>query len=90
VPWLLLDSADARPRRLDTTSWMLPALLLQVAGIGDDDYFAVLATLARSPDFDPHEADSAAGIDALARLHLRGELQPLLRDALGLAPAVVD
>jgi len=90
VPWLLLDSADVRPRRLDTTSWMLPALLLQAAGIGDDDYFAVLATLARSPDFDPHEAGAAAGIDALARLHLRGELQPLLRDALGLAPALVD
>jgi hypothetical protein len=90
VPWLLLDNRDRRPRHLDTASWMLPAVLLQAAGIGDDDYFNVLATLARSPDFDLRDDASAAGIDALARLHLRGELEPLLHDALGLAPARRD
>ena len=85
VPWLLLDSADPRPHRLDTRSWMLPALLLHAAGIGDDAYFSVQAALARDPEFKPDEPATAAGIDALARLHLRGELTPVLDEALGIA-----
>jgi hypothetical protein len=84
VPWLLLDNTEPRPRRLDTRAWMLPGVLLHAAGIDDDAYFSVLATLAHSQDFDPDDAQEAAGIDALARLQLRGELEPLLEDTLGL------
>jgi len=85
VPWLLHDTANPRPRRLDAHAWMLPALLLDAAGIHDDPYFNVLATLARSPDFDADDPDTARGLDALARLHLRGEFEPVLHDALGIA-----
>lgn len=84
VPWLLIDSADPRPRRLDTRSWMLPGLLLDAAGIRDDAWFNLLATLAREHDFDPGDAAGAAGLNALARLQLRGELEPVLREGLGL------
>ena len=85
VPWLLLDNREHRPHRLDTRAWMLPGLLLQAAGIRDDAWFNALATLARSQDFDPDDPHSVAGVDALARLQLRGELEPLLHDALALA-----
>jgi len=84
VPWLLLDNRERRPHHLDTRAWLLPGLLLEAAGIRDDAYFNALATLARSPDFDPDDARSIAGIDALARLQLRGELEPLMDDALAL------
>ncbi len=87
VPWLLLDSADPRPHRLDTRSWMLPALLLRAAGIDDNAYFNVLAAFAHDPDFKPDDAATKAGIDALARLHLRGELVPVLDESLGIARA---
>ena len=83
VPWLLLDNADSHPRRLDTRSWMLPAVLLHVAGIDDNAYFNVMAALARDSEFKPGDPVTAAGIDAIARLHLRGELIPVLEDALG-------
>lgn len=86
VPWLLLDTAHPRSRQLDTRAWMLPALLLDAAGIRDS-YFDVFATLAREQDFDPDDAQNAAGMSALARLHLRGELVPVLDEALDIPPA---
>ncbi len=86
VPWLLLDTTEPRSRRADTRSWMLPALLLDQAGIRDDPYFNVIASLAGEPDFDPDEPATATGMAALARLHLRGEFEPVLRAALGLPP----
>jgi hypothetical protein len=55
------------------------------AGIRDDAYFNLLASLARSPDFDPDDPASTAGMHALARLHLRGELDDVVDDALGVA-----
>ena len=82
VPWLLVDTADPRPLRLDTRSWLLPAVLLDAAGIRDDAYFRLLATLARDHDFDADDPATAAGINALARLHLRGELAPVFDAAL--------
>ncbi|HEY0181052.1 MAG TPA: LTA synthase family protein [Dokdonella sp.] len=85
VPWLLLDSADPRPRRLDARSWMLPGLLLAAAGVHDGGYFDVVRALTHAPGFDADEADTADGLDALARLQLRGELDPVLREALGAA-----
>lgn len=84
VPWLLLDNRDHHPHRLDTRAWMLPGVLLQAAGIHDDAWFNALATLARSQDFDADDPRSVAGVDALARLQLRGELEPLLDDALAI------
>jgi len=84
VPWLLLDTRDHHPHRLDTRAWMLPGVLLQAAGIHDDAWFNALATLARSQDFDADDPRSVAGVDALARLQLRGELEPLLDDALAI------
>ncbi|MEO7325308.1 MAG: LTA synthase family protein [Dokdonella sp.] len=85
VPWLLLDNADHRPRALDSRAWMLPALLLDAAGIHDDAYFNVLAILARDHDFNPDDPTTAAGMNALARLQLRGELAPVLDEVFGLS-----
>ncbi|MBO9664341.1 LTA synthase family protein [Dokdonella sp.] len=82
VPWLLLDSATEHMRHLDARSWSLPALLLDAAGVADDAYFGVLAALLDDEDFDPDNADASAGLDALARLHLRGELEPVVAEAL--------
>ncbi|MEO7432371.1 MAG: LTA synthase family protein [Dokdonella sp.] len=83
VPWLLVDSTDRHPRQLDTRAWMLPALLLDAAGIDDDAYLRVLSSLARDPDFNPDDPATAAGITAMARLHLRGELAPLMAETVG-------
>ena len=85
VPWLLFDSKNPRQHRRDAHAWMLPALLLDAAGIRDDAYFNLLASLARSPDFDPDDPATAAGMHAIARLHLRGELDDVLGETLGLA-----
>lgn len=84
VPWLLLDTAAPRAHHRDARSWMLPALLLDAAQIRDGAWFSVLAALAQDHDFDPDDAGTAAGLNALARLHLRGELAPVLGEALGL------
>lgn len=83
VPWLLLDSSGKlRPRHVDTRSWMLPALLLDTAGLRDDTYFTVLSTLAHDHDFNADDEVAAAGMNALARLQLRGELDDLIDEAL--------
>jgi len=88
VPWLLLDTAaPRRPHRLDTRSWMLPALLLDAAQIRDGAWFSLLAALAADHDFDPDDPQTAAGLNALARLHLRGELAELAGEALGVPAA---
>jgi phosphoglycerol transferase MdoB-like AlkP superfamily enzyme len=81
VPWLLLDNRSKRMRRLDTPSWSLASHLLQTAGIADRSYFGVLAALL-ADDIDPADAQTADGLNALARLHLRGELDAALDEAL--------
>lgn len=82
VPWLLLDNRNKRMRHhADTHSWALPSLLLDAAGVADRSYFTVLSALL-DDDLDPDDDASAAGLAALARLHLRGELDPAVDEAL--------
>lgn len=81
VPWLLLDNQNKRMRHTNTRSWFLPALLLDAAGVVDRSYFAALSALL-DDDFDPADDTSAAGLTALARLHLRGEFDAVLAEAL--------
>lgn len=90
VPWLLYDSARPRPQRFNTRSWLLPALLLDAAGIRDEPYFAVIDTLRSQIDLDDRELAEAEydGLLALARLQLRGELPSLLDEALAAEPVV--
>lgn len=83
VPWLLLDTEQTRPRRVDTASWVLPALLLDAAGIRDHGYFSIIAALAETGALDADDVDSAAGLTALARLQLRGELGPIVDEIVG-------
>ena len=82
VPWLLLDNRNKRPRHLDAASWSLASHLLKAAGVADRSYFGVLDALLLD-DIDPAEAQTAAGLTALARLHLRGELDAVVTEALG-------
>lgn len=89
VPWLLLDSTDPTSRKLDTLSWLLPVLLLDAAGLADDTYFAIISALRGTLPLDSDGLDDAqqAGITALARLHLRGELDALVEElGLDIAP----
>lgn len=88
VPWLLLDSTDPTSGQIDTHSWLLPILLLDAAGLGDDAYFAIISALREQLPLDSNDLDEAqqAGITALARLQLRGELDALL-EQLGLRSA---
>jgi len=90
VPWLLYDSARQRPQRFNTRSWLLPALLLDAAGVRDEPYFAVIDTLRSQIDLDDRELAEAEyeGLLALARLQLRGELPSLLDEALAAEPVV--
>ncbi len=84
VPWLLFDNAHPQGHPLDTRSWLLPTLLLDAAGIGDATYFAVIDTLRTEMDLGakPIDANTEAGIDALARLQLRGELDAFVHQTL--------
>jgi phosphoglycerol transferase MdoB-like AlkP superfamily enzyme len=81
VPWLLLDNRSKHARHVDATSWSLGSRLLDAAGIANRSYFGVLATLL-ADDIDPSDAQTAAGLSALARLHLRGELDAVVAEAL--------
>jgi phosphoglycerol transferase MdoB-like AlkP superfamily enzyme len=91
VPWLLIDPAHPQPVRLDTRSWLFPDLLLDAAGIRDAAYFDVIDSLRTELDLDrnPPDAATQAGIDALARLHLRGEFDAFVQATLGAGVARV-
>lgn len=82
VPWLMLDNRKKATRHLDTRGWALPAHLLHAAGISDGAYFSVVNALLDN-GFDPDSDEGKAGLTALARLHLRGELDEVIGDALG-------
>jgi phosphoglycerol transferase MdoB-like AlkP superfamily enzyme len=87
VPWLLFDTANPRAAHADTRSWLLPAQLLDAAGIGDDAYFTVMDTLRTEMELGAQPADATPdpGIEALARLHLHGKFDAALDEALGAA-----
>jgi hypothetical protein len=87
VPWLLLDTANPRKAHADTRSWLLPAQLLEAAGIGDEAYFTVMDTLRTEMKLGEQAADATPdpGIEALARLHLHGKFDEVLGEALGTA-----
>ncbi len=85
VPWLLLDNRNPRARRSNLHAFMLPARLLETAGIRDGAWFDILTTLTHSPDFSFDDPPTRAGLDALAQLHLHGELNAVLDDTFGLA-----
>lgn len=82
VPWLMLDNREKTTRHVDTRGWALSAHLLEAAGISDRAYFSVVTALLDG-GFDPDSDEGKAGMTALARLHLRGELDDVIRDALG-------
>lgn len=84
VPWLMLDSGNPASERIDTQSWLLPALLLEAAGMVDNSYFAIIAALRQQIPLDTAQLtdEQQAGITALARLHLRGELDALVDEVL--------
>lgn len=82
VPWLMLDNRKKTTRHVDTRGWALSAHLLEAAGISDRAYFSVVTALLDG-GFDPDSDEGKAGMTALARLHLRGELDDVIRDALG-------
>src|SRR5690606_3248701 len=86
VPWLLLDNRRklAEHGPMDTTSWLLPSILLETAGIGGDRYFATLAALRDS--LPANVMASSSGLPdelrALGQLRFRNELEPILDTVL--------
>lgn len=83
--WLLFDTANPNGVKEDTQSWLLPARLLDSAGINNVPYFIVTAALRDALNIgdEPITPEQATAINALAQLQLRGELDALLVDRLG-------
>lgn len=86
VPWLLLDNGRKlrSPAMSETTSWLLPSILLETAGIGGDRYFSTLEALRASLPLNAQalSGDLPKSLRALGQLRYRGELDPVLDTAL--------
>jgi phosphoglycerol transferase MdoB-like AlkP superfamily enzyme len=82
VPWLLLDNRSSQARTENTASWLLPALLMEEAGIGGGDYFDFLQTLRERWGVAELQADDMRlAIAAIAQLHYRDELRVTVQAA---------
>ena len=79
VPWWLIDNRSREARSEDHPSWFLPAVVLEKAGIADNDYFRILRELRREHSFDCDCDNPSEAGKALAQLQyfdeLKGELQ---------------
>jgi hypothetical protein len=75
VPWLIVDNRRDAPRREDTASWMLPAVLLEAAQVPADAYLALVGALRRTPQALVPEGAAAPEprFAELARLRVRDE-----------------
>ena len=86
VPWLLLDSRRnlSEHSPMDTTSWLLPSILLETAGISGDRYFATLSVLRNSLPLDVMTSSTKlpGELRALGQLRFRNELEPILDNVL--------
>ena len=69
---------------MNTTSWMLPGILLESAGIGGDRYFATLSALRDqvSPDVMASSSQWPSELRALGQLRFRSELEPVIDSVL--------
>ncbi len=99
--WLLVDPHDAQhaPSQVDTAAWLLPAKLLEQAGIGGDAYFTLtglagpeVAALTAAPGVPPLTTDSAEeradhAMASINRLRLTAKLDQLLPTTAPLAVA---
>lgn len=87
VPWLLLDNRRnlAEHSPMNTTSWLLPSILLETAGISGDRYFATLGALRDSLPVDVMGTTGSLPdeLRALGQLRYRDELEPLIDQVLG-------
>ncbi len=85
--WLLFDTANPTQVQEDTQTWLLPARLLDSAGIANEPYFIVTAALrdALSIGDEPITPKQAKAFNALAQLQLRGKLEGLLKERLGVS-----
>jgi hypothetical protein len=85
VPWLLYDTASPFHEETDTQAWLLPAILLDAAGIGGGSYFSTLDVLRGELGLDrnANAIDDSPELIALARLSLRGELDAMLDSMFG-------
>ncbi|HOX70541.1 MAG: LTA synthase family protein [Dokdonella sp.] len=86
VPWLLIDNGRKldQSEPMNTTSWMLPGILLESAGIGGDRYFATLSALRDqvSPDVMASSSQWPSELRALGQLRFRSELEPVIDSVL--------
>lgn len=75
VPWVLVrtDRPDARTIG-HAESWMLPGMLLHLAGLNDDPYFALTRALSHrvSPESKTLSPTLAHGLDAAAIARIQG------------------
>ncbi|MEZ5461437.1 LTA synthase family protein [Dokdonella sp.] len=95
VPWLLLDNGrrlSSSTTQPDTTSWLLPSILLEAAGISGDRYFATLSALRDSLPANAMDSPTSlpSELRAMGQLRFRGELEPVIDNALDAAAGVRD
>ncbi|GAB3676407.1 hypothetical protein GCM10028792_15450 [Salinisphaera aquimarina] len=91
VPWLMVDTHSVKkPRRQDTSAWLLPGIILDRVGIRDAEYFALTRLVGPSlmasldATATPRNAESDErrdlldrGMANLTKLRLRGDSDTL-------------
>lgn len=82
VPWLLLDNRSQQARVQNLSSWQLPAVLLDQAGVPKDSYFEALEYLASQADALDEMFNPNAVIRALAQLQYWQQLGDVLEQVI--------
>ena len=78
VPWLLFDNRSSEMRTVDQPSWLLPAVVLERAGIRDARYFELLRQMRQQDRQNCGCDDPSEAMTALAQLQYFDQLESAL------------
>jgi hypothetical protein len=81
VPWLLIDNRSTDSRSEDHPSWFLPAVVLEKAGVPDNQYFQILRELRRQHSLGCDCDPPSEAARAVAQLQYFDELETELESA---------
>lgn len=79
VPWLLIDNRSKEASSEDYPAWFLPALVIEAAGIADNDYFRILREIRRAQGTNCGCDTPSEAAKALAQLQYLDELEKELK-----------